>query len=273
MATRPSTYLNWVPSGSASYIQQPTSGQMTTGWTGGEAPPFQYMNWLFYYCDQWIQWLDTFTQTLQTAAGITASSVAATGTANMTINQYSMTVNSPTGIIQGQLISCANFPANTFVTGIAGSVVSTSQAATANGSTIAVTFNHNFATSAYTSVQTQLDALDAAINTHLGVLSNGVSTFTPSGGSPTLNVTQANNGSQIQVNTTNNVGSIQLPNPAAFKNCSFSIQDIAGTFGTNALTLKQFASETIHGLAGSLVLSSPYGDWVVFCDGTNYWLK
>jgi hypothetical protein len=57
-APRPSTYLNWVPSNSPSYITQPTSGQLTTGWVFKEAPPFQYMNWVINLTDQWIQYLD-----------------------------------------------------------------------------------------------------------------------------------------------------------------------------------------------------------------------
>jgi hypothetical protein len=61
MSTKPGNYLNWIPSGSSSYISQPSSGQLTTGWIANEAPPFQYLNWLFYYIDQWIQWFDFIT--------------------------------------------------------------------------------------------------------------------------------------------------------------------------------------------------------------------
>lgn len=58
VASKPATYLNWVPDGSPSKQVQPPNAQMQSGWTAGEAPPMEYMNWLFYTSDQWIQWLD-----------------------------------------------------------------------------------------------------------------------------------------------------------------------------------------------------------------------
>lgn len=61
MAARPSSYLQWVPDGNPAYITQPSVGQSTTGWVFKEAPPFEYMNWLFYTLDQWIQYLDVQT--------------------------------------------------------------------------------------------------------------------------------------------------------------------------------------------------------------------
>ena len=57
MATKPSTYLNWVPGG-GSAIAQPTTTLSAAGWAAGQAPAFQNVNWLFYTLDQWIQWLD-----------------------------------------------------------------------------------------------------------------------------------------------------------------------------------------------------------------------
>jgi hypothetical protein len=56
MPSQPSSFLNWVPSGSGSYIVQPPTSLQATGWMAGQAPPFQYMNWLFYITDQWIQY-------------------------------------------------------------------------------------------------------------------------------------------------------------------------------------------------------------------------
>lgn len=57
MATKPSTYLNWTD-GAGSKVVQPPPAQLLSGWTAGEAPPFEYMNWLFWTTDLWIQWLD-----------------------------------------------------------------------------------------------------------------------------------------------------------------------------------------------------------------------
>lgn len=37
---------------------EPTSGKKITGWTSGERPSYQNMNWLIYNIDQWIKYLD-----------------------------------------------------------------------------------------------------------------------------------------------------------------------------------------------------------------------
>lgn len=62
--TKPSSYLNWTD-GSSTKITQPPSAQQLSGWTEGEPIPFQYLNWLFYQTDQWIQWLDGYTNESQ----------------------------------------------------------------------------------------------------------------------------------------------------------------------------------------------------------------
>jgi hypothetical protein len=54
---KPTTYLNWTD-GDVSKVVQPPTAQLLSGWTVGEPPPFEYMNWLFYETDQWIKWLD-----------------------------------------------------------------------------------------------------------------------------------------------------------------------------------------------------------------------
>lgn len=65
MASRPSTYLDWTDGAPAKVVQPPTNKQLQ-GWVAAEAPPFQYMNWLFWLTDQWIQFLD---QTLEGGSG------------------------------------------------------------------------------------------------------------------------------------------------------------------------------------------------------------
>lgn len=76
--SKPGTFLNWTD-GSGSKVVQPPSSQQASGWTAGEPPPFQYMNWLFWLTDQWIQWLD----------GNTASIASQIVTSNLTISAIS----------------------------------------------------------------------------------------------------------------------------------------------------------------------------------------
>lgn len=55
MATQPSTFLNWTNGAAPNVIAPPTALQIS-GWMAGQAPPYEYMNWLFWLTDQWIQY-------------------------------------------------------------------------------------------------------------------------------------------------------------------------------------------------------------------------
>lgn len=77
MPSRPSNYINWTD-GSPTKVVQPPSAFALQGWIAGQAPPFQYMNYLFYTLDQWVQWLDFFTQ--NSLAGMFVEAPAPTST-------------------------------------------------------------------------------------------------------------------------------------------------------------------------------------------------
>lgn len=158
MASRPSTYIDWVPSGNPSYITQPTTGQASTGWVVDEAPPFQYMNWLFYYTDQWIQYLDAVIT--PGAPSLAANSLVLTTTGTIAIGSNQITgLGSNVGLLPGQLIVMSGVPTGTVVTVVSGSVVTMNANATSNQTSIPVTFNHDVATG--NTIQKQLDELDA----------------------------------------------------------------------------------------------------------------
>ncbi len=55
-APLPTDYLDWVPSGSSSFMVEPLSGLKTTGFTTAK-PTFQNMNWNFNVTDRWIKYL------------------------------------------------------------------------------------------------------------------------------------------------------------------------------------------------------------------------
>lgn len=55
-APLPAKYLDWVPSGSASYMVEPSTGLKNTGFTIAK-PTFQNMNWNFNLVDSWIKYL------------------------------------------------------------------------------------------------------------------------------------------------------------------------------------------------------------------------
>lgn len=161
MVAKPGNHLDWVPSGLSTYIQPPTVGQQATGWVFGQAPPFEYMNWLFYYTDQWIQYFD---QVLTPgAAGLTANPVVLITTGTITLNSDQVTGLAVTTDIQpGQVVTGTGIAANTLVQAINGTTVQLSKVATATLAVDPLTFSHQFATGG--NIQRQLDQLDAAIN-------------------------------------------------------------------------------------------------------------
>ena len=72
------------------------------------------------------------------------------------------------------------------------------------------------------------------------------------------------------VDTSAGAVTITLPNPAL--NIIVDIKDATGSFGTNACTLARFASESIEGLAASLVLRASWGKYQLRSSGGN-WFK
>lgn len=67
---RPSSTNDWTVGNPnfGTVTVEPTSGKKETGWTPGEPPPNQIMNWLFYNADQWIKYLDSASTALQALA-------------------------------------------------------------------------------------------------------------------------------------------------------------------------------------------------------------
>lgn len=61
---------------------EPSAGKKQTGWTAGEKPPHELMNWLFYNLGEWVDYLDTvafqgFNAVVGTGAGATHPTLAA----------------------------------------------------------------------------------------------------------------------------------------------------------------------------------------------------
>jgi hypothetical protein len=114
------------------------------------------------------------------------------------------------------------------------------------------------------SLQGQLDQLDAGLSkTRLGNGSVSVSTATYA-------VTTANMAQLLRVDTTANAIQLNLPTPASMSGKTFSVVDIGGNLGTNALTFHRNAAENFQGVAADYVARAPYGTWDVYSDGTNW---
>lgn len=49
--------------GDPSFIIEPSAGKKSTGWQSGEKPPFQYMNWIHFQNNEWIDYLENKAET------------------------------------------------------------------------------------------------------------------------------------------------------------------------------------------------------------------
>lgn len=167
---KPTMFIDWTPSGASPEVTQPPTSLQNSGWLPGEAPPPDYLNWLFYILDQWTQWLDYQVENvIDIATGISASSIALNTTGTWTNGGNSITgLASTAGIVRGQLVTGTGIPSSTFVLSLSGSTVLLSNYTTSNQTTAAVSFVHQWATGA--NVQLQLDELDAAINVWIHAL-------------------------------------------------------------------------------------------------------
>lgn len=88
-------------------------------------------------------------------------------------------------------------------------------------------------------------------------------------GSYPITLTSSDNNKVFYMNTTA-ARTINLP--AAISNFKFTIKDISGQCGTNAITIARNGSESIEGVAANFSCQCDYGIWTFFCDGTNYYL-
>ncbi len=88
----------------------------------------------------------------------------------------------------------------------------------------------------------------------------------------TLAITPAHDGAILHVTTAAGAFDLDLPDPSTMSGVSFKVRDVGGVLTTYPVTLDRFASETINGLAADFLLEGDYGEWTIFCDGTNYFV-
>lgn len=123
---------------------EPTTGKKITGWTPGEAPPIQYMNWLFYNSDQWVDYFETITDNM----------LAAIATLNASLFSTNMVQEVPSGISDGSNITftlsqAPSNPANVFIFGSSLLIPRSEYSITGKN----ITFNGGYAPSAGTDIE------------------------------------------------------------------------------------------------------------------------
>lgn len=80
---KPATKMDWTVGNPnfGTVTIEPTSGKKITGWTPGERPPSQYMNWLFYNTDQWVDYFESITDDHETRIDVIEAALPGLGTA------------------------------------------------------------------------------------------------------------------------------------------------------------------------------------------------
>ena len=109
---KPSSHTEWTignPNFGTVNVE-PTTGKKVTGWTPGEAPPIQFMNWLFYNLDQWAKYLEAKTDEQSASIDLIKSSLFTTN----------LVQELPVGLCNGSNVNFTvtnlpSSPTNTFV--------------------------------------------------------------------------------------------------------------------------------------------------------------
>jgi hypothetical protein len=263
--------LNWIPSGSAQYLVQPPSGQLTTGWVGREAPPFRFANWTLYIIDQWIQYLDS------TAGSASPTAVVTTGSTNSTIT---LTVASTIGVLPGMTVSssASDIAAGTMVLKIINpTTLQMTGAATGTNAGSTITFSHTVASG--TTVQTQLDELDAELAYSLNVCPTTAVNHAASPYAVSTAVGTGDCGKTFLIDTGSGTFQFNLP-AAPYDGFFFFYKDETGNAAANHVTLHPSGIQTVENAGADFTISTAFasgkvvwnaitGNWAVIGGATH----
>lgn len=72
----------------------------------------------------------------------------------------------------------------------------------------------------------------------------------------------------VLANTSGGAFTVTMPAPTSGR--VICIKDSTGSFNTNNLTIAQHAAESIEGLAASKLLTTAWGTWCLFSNGTDW---
>jgi hypothetical protein len=224
----------------ASYLWDPNL--TTTGSDGSGTWGDAIANWASAGSDQLLPSVDT---------AVAASGVTATGVAN---GNPSFTVSSTTGLAVGQYVSLTQFPAGSYITGIAGNVVTMSANATGALTTGAASFTTGntaiFGAGTGAAGTVTLTTTEKAAYMIINPAGSGNYTFT--GGTISLGSgTGTSNGLGLIVNSSATINSV-----LSTKNINFGATGqtltLGGTGATNLLTI----GGTIQGTTAAIGQSS-----------------
>lgn len=253
-------FLDWT-NGMSPFVTQPPSSLQASGWVPGQGPEPDFMNWLFWLADQWIQWIDyEIENVLNAASGISASNV---NHVLLTGSNVQLQLDEADNALGKELTVDGTFNAT-----YTGTTNSTSPTITGLSSTVGLQVGQkvlggNIAAGSYI---VSISGTSVTMNQNASGSGSGSITFTSGTFYLITTVLTGHNGRILLVNT-----GINIVLPAPVDNFWFGIKDKSGVFDVSPCTLTQHSSEKIENLASPYTISAPYAAQKWRTDGTDWW--
>jgi len=257
--SKPSAKTNWTV-GSPDFgtiTVEPNGSKKQTGWQPAEKPAHQFMNWIHWITDQWVDYFeDPLGQILvidDTDSPYSATSLnrwlgCDTSSGAITINLPAVASNSGVEF----LISKISSDGNTVT-------IDPNGAELINGQSTLV-------------IRGQYDSVRLKeINGQWIVTSIESALFVSSTKTTTYSITAADKGSIIHIDSTS--GSFDLDLPAPSVGFFFTVKDVGGFLSINPVTFDRFGVEEFEFLAADYVLESDFGIWEIYSDGIDWFLR
>lgn len=77
--SKPNKHIDWTDGDSQKQVE-PSTGKKLLGWTKGEKPPFEWINWLFYTIDLWLKYFDSVIENVEANGSVYDAIVGVNGT-------------------------------------------------------------------------------------------------------------------------------------------------------------------------------------------------
>jgi hypothetical protein len=258
MASKPSSKTNWTvgnPSFGTVTIE-PNAGKKQTGWQAAEKPGHQYMNWVHYITNAWVEYFE------DPIGQIATVNFAASPYSASSLNRW-LAVDTSSGAVT------INLPAVASNSGVEFLICKTTSDANA------VTIDGNASETINGQLTKVLNAqYDFVILKQMGsgwvIVASKANPLETRAVSSNTTLTSADNGKVILLDSISAAFNVTLPSPSIGFTVSFKC--VNGSLGTNAVTLVRSGSEKIENLAASYVFESAFGSWELITNGTDWFL-
>ena len=240
----------------ATNVIEPSAGKKQTAWQSAEKPAYEWMNWLFYITDQWVDHFeDPSGQILEIDNGDSPySAVSLNRWLAVDTSAGAVTINLPPVVgnegVQFMFVKSTSDSNDITIDGDGGETI--------NGALTAI-------------LSSQFESIILKeINGEWAILAKNSSTEKTETISSNTTLTSNDLGKNYFVDTSG--GAINVTLPAAVAGGIFSFKDSTGSFEASNVTIVRDGSESIEGLASDYVLEADFGTWKFISNGTNWFI-